>query len=119
VRRVIIADDQSEVRSALRLLLEERPGVSIVGEACTSSDLLKQVRINRPDLLLLDWELPGFKPGELMPALQKINPQLEVIAFSSRPQVRQTVLDSGACEFVCKSDSPELLLGVLDRYLHR
>ena len=56
--RVLLADDQMKVRSALRLLLEQEPGLSVVGEAAEAKDLLAQVGTERPDLVLLDWELP-------------------------------------------------------------
>jgi DNA-binding NarL/FixJ family response regulator len=41
--RVLLADDQSKVRSALRLLLKQEPGMSVVGEAVEAEDLLAQV----------------------------------------------------------------------------
>jgi DNA-binding NarL/FixJ family response regulator len=59
--RVFLADKQAKVRSALRLLLEQEPGLSVVGEAAEAEDLLAQVQRTRPDLVLLDWELPGFR----------------------------------------------------------
>ena len=51
--RVIIADDDTGVRSALRLMLEEEEGISVT-EAASSDDLLALVKDRCPDLLLLD-----------------------------------------------------------------
>jgi DNA-binding NarL/FixJ family response regulator len=114
--RVILADDQPEVRSALRLLLEDRPGIIVVGEASTTYELISQVRAGNLDLLILDWELPGTNPRELIPLLQTIHPQLSIIALSARPQVRRSALEAGAREFICKSDPPEMLLTTINRY---
>ncbi len=111
--QVIIADDQPEVRSALKLLLEEKPGVNVIDEASTSYELLRKIKNNCPELVLLDWELPGTKPSELISILQTLYPHLAVIALSSRPQMRKAALDAGARDFVCKSDPPEKLLAAL------
>jgi DNA-binding NarL/FixJ family response regulator len=111
--RVIIADDQPEVRSALRLLLEEKPGVKIVDEASSSYELLKKVRETCPELILLDWELPGTAPVELISLLQARCQRLAIIALSSRPQMRKAALEAGVQDFICKSDPPEDLLNAL------
>lgn len=108
--RIFLADDQSTVRSALRLLLEQDPSVAVVGEAREAQDLLTQVRADCPDLLLLDWELPALRPPELLSALRSICPDLSVVALSSRPDARRAALASGANAFVSKGDAPELLL---------
>jgi DNA-binding NarL/FixJ family response regulator len=112
--RIIVADDQPEVRSALRLMLEEKPGNNIIAEASTSYELLWQVSAVNPDLLLLDWELPGTQPKELLSILLGLYPRLLVIALSSRPQAKQVALEAGAHNFVSKSDPPENLLSALE-----
>jgi DNA-binding NarL/FixJ family response regulator len=113
--RVIVADDQPEVRSALRLLLEEKPGIDVIAEVRNSKELLRQVKLESPELVLLDWELPGAKPEELISSLHSLSPVLSVVALSSRPQMRQAALDAGARDFVCKSEPPERLMATLDK----
>ena len=113
--RVIMADDQPEVCSAIRLLLEEKQGIIITGEASNAEDLLKKLRAVEADLVLLDWELPGSNPEKLIAQMRGICPQLSIIALSSSPQVRQEALQAGSQEFVGKSDPPEVLLEALDR----
>ena len=114
--RIILADDQPDVRSAMRLLLEERPGISIIGEVSSMSDLISHVKASSPDLILLDWELPGNKTQDLVAFLRKLNPPPAVIALSSSPQVKQAALKAGILEFVCKSDPPESLLKAVNSY---
>ena len=117
--RVILADDHPDVRSAMRLIIEEKPDVEVVAEVSTSSDLLSQIRSNCPDLVLLDWELPGTRSADLVSLLHALCSHLAVIALSSSPQVKQAALNAGAHEFVCKSDPPESLLIALDHcYQH-
>ena len=111
--RVLLADDQAKVRSALRLLLEQQPELEVVGEAAEVGGLLAQVRAIRPDLVLLDWELPGLQTVSLLPALRDLCPHLRVVALSGRPEARQAALDAGVDAFVSKGDPPERLLAAV------
>ena len=72
--RILLVDDQSEIRSALRLLLEQEQGMTVVGEVAKAEDLLAQVEATRPDVALLDWELPGLQTAD--PATDSAPPQL-------------------------------------------
>ena len=113
--RVLLADDQSKVRSALRLLLEQEPGMSVVGEAAEAEDLLAQVRAVHPDLVLLDWELPGLQAANpVLPTLRALCPHLSVIALSGRPGARRAALAAGADAFVSKGDPPEQLMAAVN-----
>ena len=123
--RVLLADDQSEVRSALRLLLEQNPDVEVVGEAARTDDLLAQVMASCPGacgecensvgyVVLLDWELAHRDAAELPRSLRSLCPYLSVVALSGRPEARQAALAAGADAFVSKVDAPERLLAVID-----
>ena len=80
--RILIADDQSKVRFALRVLLERQAALEIVGEAADAEELLAQVAADCPDLVLLGWELPGLTKIDLLAALRRVCPNLMVIALS-------------------------------------
>jgi DNA-binding NarL/FixJ family response regulator len=112
--RVLLADDQAKVRSALRLLLDHQPGVQILGEAVDTTGLLDWVKATCPDLVLLDWELPGLPATALLPLLQYRCRALRLIVLSSRPEVRQAALDAGADAFVSKGEPPERLLAAIE-----
>ena len=112
--RVIVADDQIEVRSAIKLLLEEKAEIEVVGEASDNESLAQLVTQVQPDVVILDWELSESKPGEGMNVLRDANLHLPVIVLSSHPQVRSSAIKAGARVFVCKSDPPESLLKALD-----
>lgn len=111
--RVLLADDQQQVRSALRVLLELEPNVQIVGEAADSTGLLLAVARKESDLVLLDWELPGLPPDQLVRFLRYEHPSLSVVGMSSRPDARTDALGAGVDDFVCKGDAPENLLAAL------
>ena len=112
--RVLLADDQTKVRSALRLLLEQEPGLSVVGEAAEAEDLLAQVAATQPDLVLLDWELPGLRTDDRLSVLRALCPQLKVIALSGQPEARRAALSAGADAFVSKGEPPERLLAAVE-----
>jgi len=111
--RILLADDQPKTRYALRLLLEREPDFDVVGEAAETETLLAQLETLQPDIVLLDWELPGLAVIGGLPALRTICPQLFVIALSGRLEARQTALAAGADAFVSKSESPPHLLAIL------
>jgi len=108
--RIILADDQSEVRSALKVLLEQQSGLNIVGEAAELSNLLIQAKENSPDVVLLDWELGNLRVSDIIPILRLISPGLKIIALSGRPEASKNALAAGADAFVSKGDQPEKLL---------
>lgn len=112
--RILLAEDQPQVRFALRVLLERRPGVQVAGEAATADELLAQTRRVCPDLILLAWGLPGQEPADLITAVRGHCPQAAVIALSGRPEARNAALASGADAFVSKADPPECLLAAVD-----
>lgn len=110
--RILLADDQIEVRLGIKVLLELEPELEVVGEAIDLISLRAMVLENSPDVVLLDWELPGFHSAGLV-NLQEIRPGLKVIALSGRPESRKNALTAGADGFVSKGDQPERLLRIL------
>jgi len=112
--RILIADGQSKVRFALRLLLGRRAEDEVVGEVAHAGELLPQIEATHPDLLLLDWELSGLSPDDSMNALREALPNLGVVVLSGRPETCQAALTAGADAFVSKTDPPERLLAAIN-----
>ena len=115
--RVLLADDQSSLRSAIRLLLEQEADVNIVAEVADAATLLAESVKVSPDLILLDWELPGLQSTNtaqtVLCALQACCPNVQVIVLSGRPEAGRPALAAGASSFVSKADPPERLLAAL------
>jgi DNA-binding NarL/FixJ family response regulator len=108
--RVLLADNRQEVRSALRLRLEEEPDFIIVGEVTKAGEILEQARSTCADVILIDCELIGPKASEVVPALHALCPQILIITLCSHPEMKQAALAAGADAFISKWDSPESLL---------
>ena len=110
-------DGRPKVRFALRVLLERQPQLKVVGEASNAYQLLAQVGMVCPDLVLLGWELPGWMTSGSVALLRDACPSLYVIALSGRPEDRQAALQAGADSFVSKVDPPERLFEAIDECL--
>jgi two-component system response regulator AlgR len=111
--RILIADHQSAVRSAVRLLLEERLESDVVGEAANSQELLAQLEHLRPDIILLDWDLPGGSTVDLLGAFRGLDRQPKVIVLGAHPEVGQAAWATSADAFVSKGDPPRRLLAAV------
>jgi DNA-binding NarL/FixJ family response regulator len=111
--RILLADQEANVRFGLRTLLERQPGMQVVGEAAKFEALSAQVKATCPDLVLLDWNLPGIAADELLSTLQNTHPDLSVLVLSGQPEARRVALAAGADAFVGKTDPPEQLLAAI------
>ena len=58
--RVLVADDQALVRAGLQAILEEQPGIRVVGEAADGRDAIDLVRRRHPDVVLMDIQMPDI-----------------------------------------------------------
>lgn len=117
--RILLADDQPHIRSALRLLLDQEPNLNVVGEAIDAETLCTQIQVTQPDLLLLDWELPGWPETDLLAILRFLYPRLLIIALSGQIEAREAALSAGVDFFVSKCHPPAQLLSTLRAAQHR
>ncbi len=117
--RVLVADDKAEVRFALRALLGTQHDLVVVAEAADADSLEAQVPTARPDLILLDWDLPGEEGSRLVAALRADHPAVQVIALSERQEARRAALAAGADAFASKGEPPAQLLAAIETCSHR
>ncbi len=108
--RIVVGDRDVRVRSALKALLREEDGVTLVGESSDLPSLVVQIKELKPDVVLLDWELPGRPAAALLLAQERLHTPPKVIVFSARSESEQESLALGADAFVSKGDAPEALL---------
>ncbi len=101
------------VRSAVGGFLRSQPGLGVVGEVNNSLDLLAEVETTCPDLLLLDWDLPGHPAPDLILALHHLDRQPRVIVLGVRQESARAALDAGADAFVYKGNGPKHLLAAI------
>ena len=111
--RIVIADREAATRLALRMLLHEEPGLLVVGQAGDGQQLLDSVRETHPDLVLLDWDLPGPPIETLLSDLQTLNERPAVIVLGARQELRNQTLAAGADAFVHQGHPPNHLLAAI------
>lgn len=110
--RILVADNDARVRAALQTLLQQESDHIQMRESGDLDSLANQIKEFKPDLIVLDWDLPGRPAAALLLALNGLNHHPRVIVLSTRPELEQDVRSVGADGFVCKGDSPEQLLRV-------
>jgi len=115
MKRFLLADDNPDLRSALRLMLETRLKTALVCEAADHAALIDQSMAHAPECLILDWELPGFTEPDHLSALRNLLPDLKIIVTSARPEAADAALTAHADAFICKTDPPSEILHAIHR----
>jgi DNA-binding NarL/FixJ family response regulator len=110
---VYIADDDPEVRSALRLLVEQKLRGEVVGEAAHTHGLISLVESAGADLVILDWELPGRVDARLLTCLHVLDLAPRIVVTSSHHELERQIVAAGADAFAGKGDPAERLLAAL------
>ena len=110
--RVIIVDDESLVRAALRVFLESSDGFELVGEADNGADAITLVRATQPDVVLMDVQMPIMDGIEATQRLTREFPGLKIVALTtfSTERVIVPMLSAGASGFLVKDTSPDRIL---------
>jgi DNA-binding NarL/FixJ family response regulator len=111
--RILIAARQALTRSALGLLLQKGQGWEVVGEAADSDELLAEVRSTHPEVVLLEWDLPGLSTADLLATVRGVNSRLAVVVLSGRPEVEPAVRAAGADAFFDLGDPPQRFVATL------
>jgi DNA-binding NarL/FixJ family response regulator len=113
--RVMVVDDQALFRGGLRRILERDPRLVVVSEATCGHEALAQAHFHRPDLVLINVELPGLTGLHVAAALRRYVSNLSLI-FLSRHGEDDRIFDAlriGANAFLTRDASPETIHGAV------
>jgi DNA-binding NarL/FixJ family response regulator len=113
MKTIFLAEGEKHVREALLLMLEHQPDFMIVGEASTVESTLAKVCQKLPDVILLDWNLPGLHPQRLLAALRQCCPATLILATSVRPEQENAAIQLGANGFLLKQLTPDQFISAL------
>lgn len=102
--QVLIVDDQETFRSAACLVVELTEGFEVVGEASSGEEGVQIAGDLKPDLVLMDMNLPGIDGTEATRRILEKAPQTKVVALSTYVEYRDRAVGAGAIAFVSKSD---------------
>jgi len=107
--RVLVVDDHPKVRDGVRALLSTEPALRVVGEAASGDEALGLALVLRPDLIVLDHEMPGSRGLEVLPKLRVILPGAQVVMFTMASGIARQARIRGAAAVVPKDDFDGLL----------
>jgi two-component system invasion response regulator UvrY len=115
--RLLLADDHAVVREGLRRLLEEKSGLSVIGEAATVPEILEQLRKTPVDVLVLDIAMPGPGIVETLREVHAIQPRARALVLTAYPETEYAVrvLRAGAAGYLTKDRSLDQLVDAIRR----
>jgi two-component system, NarL family, response regulator NreC len=104
VTRVVIADDHAVVRTGLKMVLDAEEGIEVVAEVGDVEAALRAVRTYRPDVLVLDLNMPGEPSLPAIPRFLEQAPQTAIVVLTMQqdPAFAREALRSGARGYVLK-----------------
>jgi two-component system, NarL family, response regulator NreC len=107
---VVIADDHAVVRKGLRLLIDAEPGLRVLAEAGDVPDAIRRAKADRPQVLVLDLNMPGGSSLEAIPELAGAGIGIVVLTMQDDPSFARRALQAGAKGFVLKEAADDELL---------
>ncbi|MET0965519.1 MAG: response regulator transcription factor [Nakamurella sp.] len=115
VCRVVICDDQPQLRDAIRSTLAAAPCFTVIADADDANSCLNIVRDTHPDVLILDVNMPGGGP-HVAAAAKNIHPRLHIVVFSGRADsaIAEAMLAAGADQYVLKTGRVQPLLKAME-----
>jgi two-component system response regulator NreC len=113
---IVLADDHTVVRHGLRLLLERDGDTEVVAEAADAESALRYVRGHKPDVLVLDLNMPGRDSLEIIPEVADVSPSTRVVVLTmqSEPSFARAALRAGAAGYVLKDAADEILVQAIE-----
>jgi DNA-binding NarL/FixJ family response regulator len=117
--RILLVDDHAVVREGLRELLGFEGDLEVVGEAADAPEALEQARRLRPDIVVLDVEIPGGEAPDTVEAIRAACPDTHILILSmyDGPQLLSRLLSVGISGYLLKSVNRRELVAAI-RSIH-
>ena len=118
--RVLLVDDHAVVRKGLCALLDHEPGIEAAGEAESGEEAVRLLQRLRPDVVLMDLEMPGMGGIEATRQISELRPGTRIVVLTSHAAEEDVfpALKAGAVGYLLKHAPPEDLLRAI-RQAHR
>ncbi|MCA9185418.1 MAG: response regulator transcription factor [Pirellulaceae bacterium] len=113
--RVVLADDHEMVRQALAQILDRSEQMKVVGQAASPGELVEAVRKHRPEVVVLDYSMPGGDAVTTIQELLTFDDKLKILVLTIHENIHYAVriIESGAHGYVVKSAAmSELIAGI-------
>ncbi len=118
--RLLLADDHRMFRQGLRELIERKTPFEVVGEATTGREAVEQAVALRPDIVLLDIQMPDMNGVEAAQRIARLAPEVKVVMLTMYREDQHLIgaIRAGARAYLLKDADAEELIAVLHR-VHR
>jgi NarL family two-component system response regulator LiaR len=118
--RVLLVDDHVVVRKGMRALLDREPGIEVVGEAENGEQAVHSAGRLRPDVILMDLEMPGTGGTEATGQITEQHPEMRIVVLTSHAAEEDVfpALKAGALGYLLKHSAPEEVVQAI-RQAHR
>ena len=113
--RLMLADDHVVVRSGLRMLLQARSDIEIVGEAEDGREAIEKAKVLRPDVILMDVQMPDINGIQATKRIREVSPETAVLALTMHEDDHYffEMLHAGASGYVPKRAAPDELVNAI------
>ena len=114
--RILVVDDHPSFRHILRLFLEQNPNWEVCGEAASGSEAVTRTSELRPDIILMDLQMPGLNGIEATRRIHKFSPatQILILTLHENSTLSDVAKDSGARGYVLKTEPLEVLTEAIE-----
>src|SRR5579862_2671669 len=118
-KRILIADDDEDLRKVIRWFLEAKTNCVVCGEAVNGIDAVDKARTLNPDLILLDYSMPAMNGIEAGAVLKAMLPRVPLILFTAQDTgaIESAAISAGIQAVVAKTDIGRLA-GHIETLLH-
>jgi DNA-binding NarL/FixJ family response regulator len=114
--KILVADDHDLVRRGVKILLETHPGWQVCAEARNGHEAVLKCQELRPNIAILDFNMPGLNGLEAAKGILKLSLQIETLIFSvdRSNQLIRDLLNAGVRGYILKSDSDRDLIAAVE-----
>lgn len=117
--RILTADDDAGMRLVMRKIVERAEGYTLCGEAADGNELLRLYEESRPDVLLMDVEMPGMSGIECARAIQDRDPRTVMVFCTAHEEYMKSAFEVYAFDYLVKPFKAERALQTLSRIRDR
>lgn len=116
---ILIADDHTLVRETWSFILNNHQNFEVIAESGTGEEAVEKAKTLRPDIILMDINLPGMNGIEATEQIRKLSPGSKILAVSlhTQPSYARKMMQKGAKGYVTKNSSREEMLRAIQTIL--
>jgi len=117
--KVLLVDDHELITTAIKALLDAADNITVIGVAKNGEQGILAVEEKRPDIVLMDVEMPGMGGAEACRRILKAHPETKIIGFSQHDNnsVPKQLLKIGAVGFISKNSSSEEMIHTIHKVM--